>query len=505
MGLKKQEASPFLARYNLAQNMKVSAGVVLLVFFYAFTLLFYIELAGKPFSLDDPTYLLNAEKSSSSSNIQNIFGSTLANRFRPVSDIAQFLSFRVAGENPYVWWLINCALIALTAFLLTYAVNENFSNRLFGVAAGLSFLTSRFLQYNASQVVGVMESTNNILFALILIFIQKHSKTSNLKYLYGAVAFFTLICFSHERFQTIFAALAMYIALLSFQRKRTKYSLLLMLAAPLCVLAWIKSAMHFPQIVGTGSVTELGFRWDTTFIHTCEGLLQVFGINFGPGYLVGVSYEFAPLWLQSLGAIVFVSAAIFCAKYIGKLRGRVAKNDLNRIDLYWPVLFLFALLPGLVTIRLEQRWLAAPMLVIIFVFSKALNERERLLRISARIFLVGYLAMNFFYVSNSSSIFFRGTQDYAIRLLSTLDSAWLESSKLSSSIILISKNDPKGLAENFERIMLANTRTNSHILGYSSLDEANATNESSSDFIFEYDVHNGNLIPITDTIERRSL
>jgi hypothetical protein len=477
------------------------ASIGALAFFFAATLYFYKDLAAKPFSLDDPTYLLNAGNSSEASFIQSIFGSTAANRFRPVSDITQYLAFKIAGENSTLWWIINCALIAVCAFILSYAVNKTFRPNLISLFIGISLITSRFLQYNASQVIGVMESTNNILILLIAIFVQKHSHSKESKHLLTAIFLFMLICFSHERFQTLILAFLVYILLVTRKEKKKALLLIGYLVFPIALLASVKLVLDFPQLVGTGSVTELGFRWDTTFMHACFAFLQIFGINFGPGYLVGVSFEFGPTWLQVLGVLVFTCGLVICAKYLSATKSRHKAGADVSLRVFWPLLFCSALLPGLVTIRLEQRWLMAPMIILMLVASRFLADKEKVKRLISSVFLLGYLAMNFFYVANSSSIFFRGTQDYAVKLLATLGDAWVESSRSANEIVLIAKDDPKGLADYIEKVMRSNTPIESGIVGYPNLTEAQGRPRAAQEFVFEYDSRDGSLVQLTSPVK----
>jgi len=140
----------------------------------------------------------------------------------------------------------------------------------------------------------------------------------------------------------------------------------------------------------------------------------------------------------------------------------------------------------------------APMIILLLVVSQNLIDKEKATRIISGLFLTGYLVLNSFYVANSSSIFFRGTQDYAVKVLATLGDAWRESNRTNNVIALIAKNDPKGLAENIEKVMLANTPIESEIVGFTTLGEAQNSPRTSQQFTFEYNSSNGELVPVND-------
>lgn len=458
--------------------------------YLAFTVIFYSALANKPFSMDDPRFLLNAQNSDGVFTLTDIFGSYLAYRIRPISDTALYLFAKVAGENPTIWWVINCVLIAGIALILHKALSSKGKITLAVVLTCLVFISSRFLQYNASQVMGAMESINLLLLVTLYSKIKAHINTGKNTYLYSAAAVFTALTLSHERFQTVYLALVTYLFVSKLDRG-LKWMHAAFFSIPLIGIALWRLCANIPQLIGTGSVTDLGFSWITTGIHIIEGSLQLLGVNFGPPYLVGVSFEVEPLIIQVISLLTMGAGVILLLRVFLKFRREQETNERSLLTFQIGLLFT-TFISGMVTMRLEQRWLAAPLVImLIIITSHARNTKKEKTILS--IFIAGSLISNMYFVSNSSQIFFRGAQDYAQKILNVMGPAWGVAAKSDSPIILISSQDAVQQALNFTQILSSNSPFQAEIQGAESINAAKKLASYSSAYVFEINQQTGDI------------
>ena len=126
-----------------------------------------------------------------------------------------------------------------------------------------------------------------------------------------------------------------------------------------------------PFFVGTGSAWELGFNFNTAVIHYFLSILNIVGINIGPGYLYGLTFNSPEMAVQykivslSVTVIPLLILGIFIFTHIIFNEDQNSKTD--EIKKMFLAVFLVCLmiLSFSVTIRVEQRWIYAPFIVYI--------------------------------------------------------------------------------------------------------------------------------------------
>lgn len=483
------------------QNPKsILTAISVFTVFYVFSFVAYANYQLNPFAEDDVRFILNAQGLGNPDELTDVFGSLISNRIRPVSDFILYLVFQVAGENATLWFGFRIAFLSITATLVYYAVRNSFRLSLVGFLAALVYLTSRFLQYQVTQVFGIMESVNIILLLLIYISLKKHSELKTNKYLFFAGIFFVTLYFSHERFQVVVIACIVYVFMFfgNFS-SRIKWSSLFVFPVALGFL--LKQLMEIPQFIGTGSASNLGFTYFSGITHSIQGLGQILGVNLGPAYLVGAPFEASPEWFQVLSLFVLLTGLFLLFSVvvlIDRSRHRGAEFSFGVFQFF---LFTSVFIAGMVTIRLEQRWLVAPLVVLIIFAAQSIKWDFKLSSIVSVLFLLGNVMLSSFYLPNSSQLFFNGWQAGAATTISQVESAWEYSSKTSQPLVIVDAENFSGLSEYIDNVMTANTPFEVEVLGYPTIDEAQKALSLEELVILQVEEGTGKLVVLSSPLD----
>ena len=469
------QASSHKSDSQRSQNVKgLFTAISIFAASYAFSFAIYASYQFNPFAEDDVRFILNAQGLGNPDELTDVFGSLISNRVRPVSDLVLYLIFLVAGENVAIWFGFRIAFLSITAVLAYYSVRNSFKLSLISLLVAGVYLTSRFLQYHVTQVFGIMESVNIILLLLVFISLKKHSEVMSKKYLIFAGIFFLTLYFSHERFQVVVIACIVYVFMyFDNSISRIKWSSLFLFPVALGFL--LKLLMGIPQLVGTGSGSSLGFTLVSGLTHSIQGLGQILGVNLGPHYLVGVPFESSPEWLQALSLFVLIIGLILLFSLVVSIDRKRPNRAEYSFAVFQFLLFVSVFMAGMVTIRLEQRWLVAPFLVLIVVAAQNIKRKLNLSSVLSILFLSGNLILSSYYLPNSSQLFFNGWQAGAASTISQVESAWEYSSRTNQPLIIVDAGNFAGLSEYIENLMTANTPFDGEVLGFPTLEEVGGT------------------------------
>jgi hypothetical protein len=200
---------------------------------------------------------------------------------------------------------------------------------------------------------------------------------------------------------------------------------------PAILLTGAKLAVwSIPLFVGTGSSSGLGFSWETTRDHLIAAGLNLVGINWGPAYLVGQPFEAHPQWFQML---VGVQAATLVLVGIVVTFGFLSANREKRWSELFPqsvnsfltpillgLLLVALIIPVVITIRIEQRWLLTPFIVALLFVSQFprvtdhFRATTKVVTNAAVVLFVGTgLIANATYFREMEPLFFIGHQSLA--------------------------------------------------------------------------------------------
>lgn len=340
----------------------------------------------KYFYGDDLDYLLSFRAGACATQASEILTATCQERFRPVAS-----AFVIATMD---WFGAQMKFYSVTNFIIqfigagvAFACARQLSGGRIIVAAivALAIGTSRFALFHATQAIGPVES---IAFSATLCCIycvlrfDAHSTKSS-SWAIGALVSAFVAIYTHERFVVLAAWLM--IAFLSsptarFNFKQTVFALALAcMALPASYIGYKTLVLDTTFMIGTGG-THLGFDPGQIIAFAEDAILSLFGFNHGPEYLAGSQPQIG-FNITTLLGVVFTTSwlcllALGATHALGNRRraGVVASLDAVR----WPVLLVilacFTLLPALLTIRLEHRWLFMPFAFLLLIPAWAVNH-----------------------------------------------------------------------------------------------------------------------------------
>jgi hypothetical protein len=443
--------------------------------------LIYSTYKNVPFAEDDVRFILNAQGLGDADKLTglfesddpmtDIFGSLLANRVRIFSDLILYIVYLLSGESTSTWFAYRLLFLSFSSMLVYLAAQKSFRFGLAGLFASSVYLSSRFLLYDVSQIFGIMELTSISFLLLVFIMVRKHSETRKEKYLFLAGLAFFFLYFSHERFQVVAIACIVYVFVaIRDPYSRAKWGSLF--ALPIVLGVTSRIVFQMPQFVGTGSVNSLGFDYQTAISHSFSGILQILGFNLGPEYLVGVSFDSSAEWVQVSALVtIFAGVVTFLGSLIN-LRWVDFRSEKHFFGVFQFFLVLVVFFSGMVTIRLEQRWLVAPFILIVIGIAQILNKGPMSGRFFAGLFLSMNIVLSTFYLPNSNQLFFNQWQSRAEGYISQLEEAWDYSAKGQRPIVLILGEQSGTLPSYLDDLMTANSPFDGEFVVVGSIEEA---------------------------------
>jgi len=382
----------------------------LLVFFSIFFIVYFYYLRWKTDTLYGDDYF-QYQHLSSVHSFKDVIGVLLdAQKFRPINSLAAKIIVSVFGKHSEWYYVFNVFIQALNTYFLALLIN--FFLRLLPLSIILSLVygLSRFAFYGISELIngGPLEGLALTFFMLCLLYIFKPfvscdgDNKEKYKLVLLSLVFANLCMYTHERY----VVLVPFVALVAVafpksgfsarQKKRVVAFSLLSIIANI----FIKTVVYqIPFFVGTGG-TNISFSFSRALSFLIEGLLSIIQINSGPEYLIGTSFNSLDEHKQSKVAILIASLAILLFVYI--IIVFVKKKDVVKrnffIFLFLGVAFGLCLVPAIVTIRLEQRWLQASLAIFVVMIS-VMIECFRFNNV-IKFMMVGSLAMLFIRVNH---------------------------------------------------------------------------------------------------------
>lgn len=308
-------------------------------------------------------------------------------KFRPVHDLAIMFLIETFGRKLSYYYLFNVLIQALNtvifAITLRLFIKPTWLALLFSILLGLS----RFSFFNISQLLngGALEGLAMTFFLLFLFSLLKtlgdndYSSINKQRGLYLAILFANLSMYTHERYIVLFPFIIFVVLQfpgLKVVSSRQKTVLIGTAAGSVLLNIFIKkSFLSLPFFVGTGG-TNMSFSISSALSLLGDALLSVFQINSGPGYLAGISFSGLTAAEKILPSLLLVVILILIASYFFKAwkdfraNAKAAFRDHSIMFLLLSLFILF-LAPAVSTIRLEQRWLQAPLSILLLMLAIA--------------------------------------------------------------------------------------------------------------------------------------
>ncbi len=291
-----------------------------------------------------------------------------SSRFRPVYWLAAYLQMMLVGSHITRFVSLNIVLNVLTAYLLYYIARRLSAGSLISFIVGICYLASRFAYYQIGQALGLMETM--ALFMAIAMLWQLYRYMTAGRGFWASLVIYFLLVFTHERYLSLFPLI--YLVLIfraadagagnRLKYLRSNYGKCILPAAELIVITAIRFyaiGKAIPAGTGGTEVTDT-FSFGQTVGFCIDQLKYILGINAGPEYLNGLTFEDTPDNIRRLIYIGIVLIAAAVIVYIADILRNRAEGRLYK-ELKAGLLFcgFIALCIGCssVTIRLEMRWI----------------------------------------------------------------------------------------------------------------------------------------------------
>lgn len=304
-------------------------------------------------------------------NPENFLTETYSNKYRPVFAVSWYLMMQLVDMNMQGVFAVNLVLQMAFSILvyLCFATSTHAPRWLCAVGA-MVLGVSRFAVYQVTQFTGLVESVAGLFFlASLYVLCVAHARGfSRRKYLISLLLLILAI-FCHERYLAAIPCLV--VAWVYVGRSGEGFARWI-LALPLVAIGLanllIKLTLGAPVLEGTGYKKISIIPEAQAARHAWEALSSLMGFQHGPEYVAGVTaYQssFSMHWAW-LGLIPLSLVALIVWGFFQKKRE--CKFDLNRrLEILFLLFFaLIMLIPPVLTIRLEQRWLLLPQFFIVF-------------------------------------------------------------------------------------------------------------------------------------------
>ena len=296
-----------------------------------------------------------------------VFPIGTSTRFRPVYWFATYLQMMIVGNHITRFVTFNVIVNVITAYLLYYIARRLSKSRICALITGLCYLASRFAYYQIGQALGLMETM--ALFLAIAMLWQLYRYMEEAKGYWSALIIYFLLVFTHERYLSLFPLIYLVLVIRRLRENKASKEGCDTFAGkcivPLVELIIIIGIRCFaigkaiPAGTGGTEVTEtFGIKQAIGFCF--DQVRYIFGINAGPEYLNGLTWEDTPSYIRKL---VYIGIVLICAVvciYVFDLMRKHSRSALRRA-LETALLFggFIALCIGCssVTIRLEMRWI----------------------------------------------------------------------------------------------------------------------------------------------------
>lgn len=305
-------------------------------------------------------------------------------KYRPVHDFMLNLIIQLFQKQIGAYYVFNVGIQIINTFLFVAILNLFIKPFYLSLLISLLIGLSRFAFFNVTQLLngGALEGLAISFFFLFLFFVLKTLIRPNLsasqkqKMLAWSIAFANLSMYTHERYIVLFPVLILMVLFASSCKTLTiKQQMVICFFAiasmvlNFCIKKYIYS---IPFFVGTGgSNISLSFSSAATFFK--EAILSIVELNTGPTYLVGIRFSVLP-WYYKIQVLLLVSCfLLLLGWYVYKILKKKFDNETETF-MFLGLLFFACLVPAVVTIRLEQRWLQASFSIFVLLIAIAASK-----------------------------------------------------------------------------------------------------------------------------------
>lgn len=359
----------------------------------------YMPFMPQVFYGDDLFYLLAFKDNQCGAVASQLLTTVCADKYRPLPAAFILLLFYLFDSAIHYYMAINVFLQTVSA-VLVFVIACRFSknNLIVAVSITMAIVVSRFATYQTTQVIGPVEALALPLFLGVIyaLLCADERKEETLKWGWVAISLSFLLIHNHERYIVIAAWLfAAFILMPNFYALPKRHLVCLLggcVALPLFYVGYKTLVLNSPFMVGTGG-THLTFDLQRIFLHIKQAALSIAGFNEGPDYLVGIDLTSLPWYPAGYLAVIFaMTTALTICLGIYQVFDKQQKLISFLFAIRWPILLvmlaIFLLVPAVSTIRVEQRWLFAPFILMLLFTAWSAGRQENTARFPISLLVV---------------------------------------------------------------------------------------------------------------------
>lgn len=368
-------------------------------------------------------------------------------KYRPVHGLSMQMIIDWFGKNINAYYVFNVAIHTINTFIFALLINLFLKSPVLSFAFSLIFAVSRFTFFNISQLLngGALEGLAITFFLLSVFFIirsvwqQETTAKQKNKDILISILFANLSMYTHERYIVIIPCIILLI-LLAPQLKqftiRQKSILISFAVLSMFLNVGIKNfVFSMPFFVGTGG-TNMSFSFASAFGYLTDGILSIFQINKGPEYLTGSQFSALSTINKTIAITIFLSSLIVIGIFIFRsVKLIVQQKRINSdfvIFLFLGSLFFALLVPAIVTIRLEQRWLQASLcvfiLMLILAFKTFSFRKASTKNLVSLLFVIAFMWIDFsYFYKGANNLYMKDAERTASKFVSAIENNLIES------------------------------------------------------------------------------
>ena len=290
-------------------------------------------------------------------------------KFRPVYWIVAWIYQGILKNNISLIVPINIIIAAIIAIGVYFFAKSMAKSRGLAFTLASMFLISRFSYYNIGQFLGVMEAMALVFALLMLYFLYLYINNGKNIHFYYACGFYFLNCFTHERFMVLLPML-IFAAIVGKRRKILNALISIALFAMITLIRLFALKSFVPEGTGGSKVSET-FNLADFFLSMRIEILYLLGINTGPEHLNGINFYNVNTVLKLVIITGILAAFAFIIKFIYSIAVYRKKIELSwkKNILLFTGFIIGSMVSSAVTIRVEMRWVYAPYLFMLLLFS----------------------------------------------------------------------------------------------------------------------------------------
>ncbi len=312
----------------------------------------------------------------------------LFRKYRPVQGWSIHFLIETFQKNLNGYYFFNIAIQVINCFLFALILNLFLRSPSLALIFSLSLGLSRFCCFNISQLLngGTLEGLATTFFLLFLFYIIramvfKSDPVQKYRATITAILFANLSMYTHERYIVLLPFVVLLVLVypgLKILSKKQKIILSLTGIFSICLNVYLKIAVYNTTFfVGTSGINIKPSSTSFTFL--TEALSSIFMVNRGRKNLTGIGFGELPFFNKSLVIVLLIGFLISFFIYFRKFwkagfASREEKPGHVWLLPFLSILFILLLVPAIVTIKLEQRWLQASYSIFILCFIIAFSH-----------------------------------------------------------------------------------------------------------------------------------